>query len=68
MYINNEDLEQLIKIEAFLYDAEEKELFSILYNMIEKLKKQKKETNQKVCERIAEKRKTNKNYARPKNK
>lgn len=68
MYINNDDLEFLIELENELGCKEDwSDTVSRLWRLNEKLIKQRKEENKRAREFIAEKRKTDKNYARSKN-
>lgn len=66
MFIKNEDLEILKEIELKLWNNKDLDNYLKLFNLIEKLLQQKEKTNEKNWKRIKEKRKTNKNYARPK--
>ena len=71
MYINNKDLEFLIELENEIgcdenWSDRVKKLWKKLWELNEKLIKQREENNKKTREAIAEKRKTNKNYARSK--
>ena len=69
MYINNKDLEFLIELENELGCKENwSDRVKKLWELNEKLLKQRGLNNKKTREAIAEKRKTNKDYARPKNK
>ena len=71
MYINNKDLEFLIELENKIgcdeYCSDRvKKLWKKLWELNERLIKQRETNNKKTREAIAEKRKTNKNYARSK--
>ena len=67
MYINNKDLEFLIKLENELgCDENWSDRVKQLWRLNEKLIKQREANNKKVRETIAERRKTDKNYARSK--
>lgn len=63
MYIKNEDLKLLQEIEIELWNKNS-DLYIHLYNLNERLLKQKDKTNKENYKRIKEKRKINKNYAR----
>ena len=63
MYIKNNDLKLLQEIEIELWNKNS-DLYIHLYNLNEKLLKQKEQTNKNNYKRIKEKRKINKNYAR----
>ena len=67
MYINNKDLEFLIELENELGCEESwSDRVHRLWELNERLIKQKRETNEKTRKYIAEKRKIDKNYARKK--
>lgn len=67
MYINNKDLDFLIELENELGQAENwSNRVKKLWELNAKLIKQREEGNKKTRESIAEKRKTDKNYARGK--
>lgn len=71
MYINNKDLEFLIELENEIgcdenWSDRVKKLWKKLWELNERLIKQREANNKKTREAIAEKRKTNKNYARSK--
>lgn len=67
MYINNKDLEFLIELENELgCDESWSNRVKKLWKLNEKLIKQREENNKKTRKIIAEKRKTDKNYARSK--
>ena len=67
MYISNKDLEFLIELENELgCDESWSDRVSKLWTLNQKLIEQKEKSNKKVRETVAEKRKTNKNYARKK--
>lgn len=67
MYINNKDLEFLIELENELgCDESWSDRVKQLWKLNEKLIKQRESGNKKAREAIAEKRKTDKNYARSK--
>lgn len=67
MYINNKDLEFLIELENELgCDENWSDRVKKLWELNERLIKQREANNKKTREAIAEKRKTNKNYARSK--
>ena len=73
MNIKNKDLELLIEIENFLgfiksdkYPTKINDLLEDLWGLNERLINSKEKYNKKNYERIKEKRKTNKNYARKK--
>ena len=63
MYIKNNDLKLLQEIEIELWNKNS-DLYIHLYNLNERLLKQKDKTNKNNYERIKNKRKINKNYAR----
>lgn len=63
MYLKNEDLHLLNEIEVELWNNNSKNYIK-LYNLIENLIKQKENNNIKNWNRIKNKRKNNKNYAR----
>lgn len=65
MYLKNKDLELLQEIEIELWNKNSN-LYIYLYNLNEKLLKQKDKMNIENYNRIKEKRKINKNYARKK--
>lgn len=68
MYINNKDLEFLIELENELGSNESwSDRVKQLWELNERLIKQRENGNKKAREAIAEKRKTDKNYARKKN-
>lgn len=67
MYINNEDLEFLICLENKLGIMESwSEDVTKLWLLIEKLTCQRDVTRKRTAKKVAERRKTDKNYARPK--
>jgi hypothetical protein len=78
VFLKNEDLEMLIELENVIFEigigrVKQKELektiaphFYKLYDLIERLHKNRKITNEKNYKRITEKRKIDKNYARKK--
>ena len=67
MYINNKDLEFLIELEIALGCEENwSDRVKQLWELNERLIKQRENGNKKAREAIAEKRKTDKNYARSK--
>lgn len=67
MHINNEDLELLIRLENKLGIMENwSEDVTKLWLLIEKLIRQRDVARKRTAEKIAERRKTDKNYARPK--
>ena len=67
MYINNKDLDFLIELENELGQAENwSNRVKKLWELNTQLIKQREEGNKKARESIAEKRKTDKNYARGK--
>lgn len=67
MYINNKDLEFLIQLENELGEKENwSSRVEQLWRLNEKLINQRETNNKKTRESIAEKRKTDKNYARSK--
>lgn len=69
MYISTADLEFLVHLENKLGAIENwSDDVNRLWELNEKLLKQRKMNNEKTRKVIAEKRKTDKNYARPKNK
>ena len=76
MYLKNDDIKMLIELEKMIFEVgigkvKRKDLektiaphYHKLYNLIERLLKDKKIYNEKNNNRIKEKRKTDKNYAR----
>lgn len=67
MYLNNADLEFLIKLENKLGNSENwSEDVIGLWTLIEKLKEQKEKDNKKTWDKIQEKRKTDPDYGRSK--
>lgn len=67
MYISNKDLEFLIELENELgCDENWSERVNKLWELNQKLIEQREKNNKKVRGAVAEKRKTNKNYARKK--
>ncbi len=66
MYINKADLDTLIELEQMLFKRNMVKWFRKLYEINDRLIQDRNKTNQKVRTIIAEKRKTNKNYARSK--
>lgn len=66
MYINNKDSDFLIKLEnKLMQDENYKKEFEQLWQLNKKLLQQKKVYNEKTRQAVAEKRKLDKNYARP---
>lgn len=66
MYINKADLDTLIEIEQMLFKRNMSKWFWKLYQINDRLIQDRNKTNKKVRTKIAEKRKTDKNYARSK--
>ena len=67
MYINNKDLQFLIKLENELGREENwSDRVQQLWELNERLMKQRENGNKKTREAVAERRKTDKNYARSK--
>lgn len=66
MFLKKEDLQVLLDIEVFLWNNGNTDLYFKLYNLNERLIQQRDKTNKKSYERIKEKRKIDKNYARKK--
>lgn len=67
MHITKKELEFLINVECYLF-TKNLDLYNEMYVLTERLMKQKERNNKASWERIKEKRKTNKNYARSKKK
>lgn len=66
MFLKKDDFQLLLDIEMFLWNNGNNDLYIKLYNLNEKLIQQRDKANKKSYERIKEKRKINKNYARTK--
>ena len=67
MYISKNDLEFLHKIEGYLF-TNNSELYNEMYELTEKLIKQRDKDNEANWKRIKAKREIDKNYARSKKK
>ena len=67
MHISNKDLELLHKIEGYLF-TRNSDLYSEMYDLTEKLIRQRDKDNEANWKRIKAKREIDKNYARSKKK
>jgi hypothetical protein len=66
MYISKKDLEFLHKIEGYLFTTRNLDLYFEMYDLTEKLIRQRDKDNEANWKRIKAKREIDKNYARSK--